>query len=231
MLNLIIKTLIMYFLMMLAIRVMGKRQIGDMQPGELTVTILVSELAARPIGIEETGLLEGIIPLAVLVITEFMISKILLKSILVRRIINGHSAIVIRDGKIDQTLLKKLRITVDDLMEILRGQNVFDFTTVAYGILETNGTLSILPKTAYQPAEKGDVGAKTPSAAMPIAIITDGILRDDEVAFTHISRKKLENFLRDNKLSVKDIFLLTADSSGKIEYIKKEKKGIFYRNR
>lgn len=222
--DVVIRTLIVYVTVIFSIRIMGKRQIGDMQPGELVITILISDLAAAPIIDTKIPMIIGVIPIVVLVFIEVAISKIVLRSIFVRRLMNGHSAIIIRDGKIDQILLKKLRISIDDLMELLRGENVFDVSTVAYGILETNGSMSVMLKTQEQTATKGDVDAAFERAALPIPIITDGVLRKEELTFTHITRQKLDSILEKEKLNIKDVFLLTVDQNGNTCIVKRDKK-------
>ncbi len=223
MLSVIIRTVVAYFTVIISIRIMGKRQIGDMQPGELAVTVLMSELAASPLENTDMPIYKCIVPVAVLVLSEYAVSKLVLRSIFVRRLMNGHSAVIIRDGRVDQRLLKRLRISVDDLMEILRGQNVFDIETVAYGILETNGDLSVLLKREEQGVTRGDLGLATGDDDMPIPVITDGAVRREELLFTHMSRERLMNALSSRGLRPGDIFLMTVDQSGKINVIKKEK--------
>lgn len=221
--DVIIRTVIVYITVILSIRIMGKRQIGDMQPGELVITILISDLAAAPIIDRKIPIIIGALPIVVLVIIEVVVSKLVLHSIFVRRLMNGHSAIIIRDGKINQKLLKKLRISVDDLMELLRGENVFDISTVAFGILETNGSMSVMLKNSEQTATKSDVGAAPEHAALPIPIITDGVLRKEEVIFTHITKEKLDAVLEREKLRIEDVFLLTVDQNGKTSIVKRDK--------
>lgn len=221
--DVIIRTVIVYITVILSIRIMGKRQIGDMQPGELVITILISDLAAAPIIDRKIPIIIGALPIVVLVVIEVVVSKLVLHSIFVRRLMNGHSAIIIRDGKINQKLLKKLRISVDDLMELLRGENVFDISTVAFGILETNGSMSVMLKNSEQTATKSDVGAAPEHAALPIPIITDGVLRKEEVIFTHITKEKLDAVLEREKLRIEDVFLLTVDQNGKTSIVKRDK--------
>lgn len=221
--DVIVRTVIVYITVILSIRIMGKRQIGDMQPGELVITILISDIASAPIIDTRIPIIIGAVPIIVLVVIEVIVSKLVLRFIFIRRLMNGHSAIIIRDGKIDQKLLKKLRISVDDLMELLRGENVFDVSTVAFGILETNGSMSVMLKNSDQTATKGDVGAAPEHAALPIPIITDGVLRKEELIFTHITREKLDSILEKEKIKIKDIFLLTVDQNGKTSIVKRNK--------
>ena len=221
--TIMIRVVIIYFFVILAIRIMGKRQIGDLQPGELVVTILISDLAAAPLCDPEYPLLYGIVPVAMLVALEYLVSEVVLKSLTVRRLMNGHSAVIIRNGTVDQTLLKKLRLSVDDLMEMLRGQSVFDISTVAYGVLETNGTLSVLLKAEYENATAKDVKAEKPETAMPVPLVTDGRLRREEMEFAHLTEMQVNDILAKQNLKRREVFLLTVDGSGNTVAIKKER--------
>ena len=153
---------------------MGKRQIGDMQPNELVVTLLISEIAALPLQDPSQPILNGIIAVFVLVILEILISFITMKSYSIRKLMNGKSVIVIEHGKIDQKAMKKLRMTVLDLVELLRGQNVFDISTVAFAVLEVNGDLNVPLKSDFQPATVSDLSLKSQEAQMQIPVISDG---------------------------------------------------------
>ena len=156
MITVILRTAIIFIFVTLAIRIMGKRQIGDMQPNELVITILLSEIAAIPLQDTTQPLLNGIIAILVLVVLEVLISVLALKSNWVRKIMNGQSVVIIKNGVIDQIAMKKVRMTVLDLIEQLRIQNVFDISTVAFAVLEVNGELSVLLKSKHQPATVKD---------------------------------------------------------------------------
>ena len=153
----ITRTIILYIFVTLGIRLMGKRQIGEMQPNELVVTLLISETAAIPLQDTTQPILNGLVAIFVLVILEIMISVLSMKSRFMRKIMNGKSAVIIKNGVIDQQMMKSVRMTVLDLVELLRGQDVFDISTVAFAVLEVNGNLSVLLKSAEQPATVADL--------------------------------------------------------------------------
>lgn len=224
MISIVIKTVIIYFLLVLSIRIMGKRQVGDLQPSELIVTVLISELAAIPIDDESVSIFRAVLPIAVLVALEFFVSKIVLKSLFARRVMNGHSAVIIRDGQIDQALLKKLRLSVDDLLELLRGENVFDISTVGYGVLETNGKLSVLLKADHQTVTNMDLALSPCKETMPIPVITDGVIRREELKFAHISTNELEKIMKKEGLKLEEVFFMTIDQNKQVVTVKKAKK-------
>ena len=134
-----IRTVIIYIFIIAAMRIMGKRQLGELQPVELVVTLLISDLAAVPMQESGMPLLNGLIPIVVLVALELLLSGLMLKSSGFSKLISGNPIVIIRDGKLDQKALKRLRLTVEDLMETLRQQNAFDIREIEYAIAETNG--------------------------------------------------------------------------------------------
>lgn len=218
----IARAVLIYIVVIFAIRVMGKRQVGDLQPGELVITILISEVAVMPLEDRNQPILAGIVAIFVLVIMEIFTSVVTMKWFAARKVINGRSAIIINDGQVDKAAMKRLRITVPDLMELLRCQNVFDISTVAYAILETNGQLSVLLKMADQAATRQDVGAKPPKQGYPALVISDGIILQDSAALVGVDEKHIEALLSKKGLTKDRVFLMTLDRYGKHTIVKKE---------
>ena len=224
MLKVVIRTILMYIFVSISVRLMGKRQIGDMQPTELVVTLLISEIAALPLQDPSQPILNGIIAVFVLVILEILISFITMKSYSIRKLMNGKSVIVIEHGKIDQKAMKKLRMTVLDLVELLRGQNVFDISTVAFAVLEVNGDLNVLLKSDFQPATVSDLSLKSQEAQMQIPVISDGKIIADAVSSINKTSKEIKEILNSQSIKEADVFLMTMSRDGKMNIICKEKK-------
>ncbi|MDO4749174.1 MAG: DUF421 domain-containing protein [Eubacteriales bacterium] len=140
----LIRTILLYAFIILAVRIMGKRQISDMQTSELVITLVISDIAAIPMQNVEQPLLSGLLPILVLVSLEIIVSVIMLKSSKFRKVVCGNPVVIIKDGKILENQIKKLRISYEDLYSLLRQQEVFDVTDIRYGIVETNGSISLL---------------------------------------------------------------------------------------
>ena len=118
----------LYFFVTLGIRLMGKRQIGDMQPNELVVTLLISEIAAIPLQDTSQPVLNGVAAIFMLVILEIVLSVLAMKFAPIRKMMSGTSVLVIQNGVIDQAAMRKVRMTVIDLIELLRGQGYLKST-------------------------------------------------------------------------------------------------------
>lgn len=218
----ITRTIILYIFVTLGIRLMGKRQIGEMQPNELVVTLLISEIAAIPLQDTSQPILNGVVAIFMLVILEILISVISMKSLFMRKIMNGKSAVIIKNGVIDQQIMKSVRMTVLDLVELLRGQDVFDISTVAFAVLEVNGNLSVLLKSSEQPATAADLNVKKDKALLPLPVISDGKIIKESLEAIGTDEGAVRKMLKGNNVS--DIFLMTMDRDGNHSIIKQRKK-------
>lgn len=223
MISTVMRTAILYFVVTVAIRLMGKRQIGDMQPNELVVTLLISEIAAIPLQDSDQPVLLGVIAIFVLVFLEIVISVIAMKSFSVRKILNGKSVVIIKNGIIDQKAMSDVRMTVVDLIELLRGQNVFDIKDVAFAVLEVNGDLSVLLKSDAQPVTLKDIEKNVENQALPLPVISDGKIVYESLKALQTTKEKVLKLLKQNKTDVRNVFLMTLDRNGNNTIIKKRK--------
>ncbi|MBO5948893.1 DUF421 domain-containing protein [bacterium] len=217
-----IRVVVLYLFVSAAIRIMGKRNIGELQPTELVITLLLSEFAAIPIEDNSVPLLNSLIPVMILISLEIINSVISMKSTKFRNLSDGNALIIIKDGKLDQKQLKKLRFTVDDVLSALRQKDVFDINEVAYAVIETNGTLSVLLKSQFQNATKQDVKIKTKTDGFTCPVIIDGVVVKKNLAYCDINRDDIEKILKKKKVHKNQVFLMNIDKNKNAEIILKE---------
>lgn len=219
----LIRAVFLYIVITFSLRLMGKRQLGELQPSELVVTILISNIAAIPVEDSSIPMIVGIVPILTLVCLDVIMSGIMLKSNFVRKLMIGSPRIIISDGEILQKEMKRLRYTVDDLMEAMREQQIFDISQVHYAIVETTGKINFLLKKDYQPAEKQDVNCGGSTQNPPSVIVRDGVSDKQQLRLLDLSEQWLKKTLQAKGLREKNVFLMTADRNGKATIIEKER--------
>ena len=223
MLKVVIRTVIMYVFVSVGVRLMGKRQIGDMQPTELVITLLISEIAAIPLQDFSQPMVIGLTAIFTLVFLEIMASVIIMKNLRLRRIFSGKSVVIIRNGTLDQKAMKGVRMTVFDLVEMLRMQGVFDLNEVDCAVLEINGNLSVKTKAGYLPPSANDMKLKVQDKGMAMTVISDGKIVDASLEFLSKTREDLDVILKEKSLSADTIFLMTLNFAGESVIIEREK--------
>ena len=222
----IIRTLILYFAIVFSMRVMGKRQLGELEPAELVVAVLISDLAAHPLQDIGTPLLYGLIPVLTLLCCEVLVSAFIVKSIRFRVFVCGKPSMIIENGKIDQAQMRKNKYTLDELTEQLRKKDILDIATVKYAILETDGTLSVIPYPAEGPLTPKQMSVPVDDVRYPIIVISDGKVLQSNLKLLGYNEKWLTGQLAGRKIkSPDDVFLMSADSAGKVFFACKEARG------
>lgn len=201
---------------------MGKRQIGELNPQELVITILISAVATVPLENNGMPLANSLIPIAIFISFEIINSTISMKSIKFRALIKGKPRFIIKDGKIQQSELTKLRFTIDDLTDAVRQAGVFDISQVANAIVETNGVVSVQKKSEYAPLTPKDIGIKTEDAEVPITAIVDGKAVADCFGNVNIDENEAKLIAISNGEQPQNILVMTIKNDGTAYIVAKE---------
>ncbi|HHD2751407.1 TPA: DUF421 domain-containing protein [Clostridium perfringens] len=220
-----IRTLILYFLVIISIRLMGKRQIGELQPYELVITLMVSDLVALPMQDPRLPLLLGIIPIITLLFIKALISEIQQHSRFFEKLLDGTPSIIISNGEINLDMMKKQRLTMNDILEELRSAGYLNIKDIQYAIIETNGTISIIPKSDCENVKRKDLKIKESEAKIPVVLLEGGRLNKKALKALHKDVKWLDDKLKSMNYPPRNkLFLVMLDSDGKLFVQKKNQK-------
>lgn len=218
-----LRTLILFFIVVASMRIMGKRQIGQLQPYELAVLIMVSALAAIPM--EDIGipLLNSIVPILLLLAFQVLVSFAAQKSERVRAVISGRPSILIKDGKINERELRDLHMNINDLLEQMRICGYPNISDVEFALFETNGEITVLPKSQCRPLQPRDLNLETKYEGLDHPLIIDG-----NINYENLGKVKLDELWLKKELKTlgindpKEVFFASLDTEGRLYYQKKE---------
>ena len=217
-----LRTLLLYMVLIFCVRLMGKRQIGEMEPAEFVVTMLLANLAAIPMQDGAIPLYSGLVSILTVLGMELVLSGLIMHSVVVRRFLCGKPVILINNGKILQENLRRTRVTLDELTGHLREKDVLDIRTVQYAILETDGSLSVFPYPKERPASAKDAGIHPKQQFLPVTIIEDGYLSQENLKHAGKDEAWLNQVLRENHAEAQETLLLTVDAADKVLWLGKE---------
>ncbi len=204
MLIIFIRALILFAVLLFVFRLMGKRQIGEMEPFELVITLVISELACIPMADRSIPITFGVVA----ILTMFVIHQTILllaKSNAVQSLISGKPVMVIDSQGIDAKALAKLNMHVNDLLQAMRSVEYFSLEEVRYGIMETNGQLTIVPNKQMSDMQQ----------TLPVPIITEGQWCDDDMQNNGFTKEKIVPLLVARKVKSKDVLLLAIDENNR----------------
>jgi len=220
--QIIAKTVFMYLVIIISMRLMGKRQIGQLQPFEFAIAVMISDLAVMPLSDEGKNFLHGLIPIFVLVLCQVLLSFLSVKGVRIREIICGKPILLIRNGKLLEKNMRKELYTINDLTEQLRFNSIQCVGDVEYGILETNGQLSVFLKSEKRPVTPEDLGLKTSEEKLCYDVIIDGKLIGRTLDRLNLKREWVDQALKEYGVNdYEQVFYAYIDSSMKLQVQKK----------
>ncbi len=219
----VFRCIVLYLLVIFSMRIMGKRQIGELQPSELVITLMISELAALPMQDMNLPLLWGIMPMFLLVMLELLMSFLTLKSMRFRSFVYGKPVMLIYQGKIDQNALLKTRVSMEDIMEAMRSNNILKVEDIQMAVLETNGAVSILPKPESAPPTAKDLNLPSkPTGGIPVIVVMDGKKIIRNMQDKQMDEQQLNHILKGYGMEVDQVFMLTIDDQGTTFLVRRE---------
>lgn len=219
----LVRTMILYLVVIIVFRIMGKRQVGEIQPYELVITIMISALAAFPMEDIDIPLIFSLIPIILLLFFQVFLSYITMKSVKLRKFICGSPSIIIKNGKINQRELSKVRLNINDLLEQLRIKGYHTLEDIEYALIETNGKLSVLAKSQKRPVNPEDLKLDTKYEGLPYSLIIDGEVVEENLKEINLNKKWLSQQLKSfNINNFSDIFYAAIDTAGNLIFQKKE---------
>jgi len=223
MLTILLRTVLVYVLLIATMRLMGKRQLGELEVSELVTTLLVSEIASLPIVDKNIPLAYAVIPLITVLALEITLSMILVKFPKLKGLASARPSVLIRRGKLDQKELRRIRISLDELISEVRQAGVASLADVDYAILEQNGKISILPRKQAQPPSAKDLQLSLTESGIVHALIEDGCVDQHNLDVMQLDEAWLKQVLRQKGLPLEEVFFLGRDDTGNLYWIEKEK--------
>lgn len=217
-----IRAIILYIVVLIVMRLMGKREIGQLQPFELAISIMIADLASVPMTELGIPITNGIIPILGLLVMHMIISVLNMKSISMRKIMSGKPSLLIYRGKIEEKVLKKERITVNELQERLRSNNVFNLADVEYAILETNGEVTVVQKPEKRNMIPNDLNIMPEYEGISYDLVVDGKVMKENLKTLGRDNIWLEKNLKKFNAKPKEVLIATIDGKGEIFCQKKE---------
>ena len=216
MLILFLRAVLLYVFILFILRMTGKRQIAALQPFDLIITMAIADLASTAIADTDIPLLYSVVPILALYLVQQAVAFLSLRSRRFRTFVCGSPLLLVREGVLQEGIMRQANYTVSDLSDHLRAQQVFDLKSVQYAILETNGSLSVLEK------QKAD----QPQTRLSYMLVLDGELCRTALKHLRIRPKALKELLRRFGVTdMGDVFYLQYLGDGSLRLQLKAKRG------
>lgn len=210
----LIRSIALFFLTLAFIRIMGKKQIVRMTPFQFVNYAVIAILAALISANLIKNLAFGFIALGVWTLFPIALDYLCIKSKWSHDLIHGKETILVKHGKVMEENLIQLRLTGEELLRDLRFKNVFNLADVEFAIMESTGEMNVLLKSDKKPVTPHDLGKKVALQSEPQTVILDGTILDEPLSTMGLNQGWLKTQLKAQGVSLHNVFIAQVDSSG-----------------
>lgn len=202
--------------MFLLTKLMGNKQMSELNMFDYITGITIGSIAAEMATAIEMDFVKPLLSMIIYGVAATVISFVASSSIRARRIINGRSVVLCKNGKLYKNNFKKTRLDINEFLTQCRVNGYFDVSEIELAMLEPNGRLSILPVAVSRPATPKDLGIIPQKSEIMVDVIIDGKVLEQNLRHTGNNLQWLENEVRSQGYNINQIFLATCDRSNKL---------------
>lgn len=213
-LNVLLATLFSIVVLFILTKLMGRRQVSQLSMFDYINGITIGSIAAEMATSLEDDVFKPLIALVVYAMLTLLISVLSCKSHKLRRFFVGKPLILYDNGKLYEKNLLTAKLDVGEFMTECRNSGYFELNELQTAVYEPNGRISFLPAEGKRPVTPEDIGMQPPQTKMPVALIVDGRVLEENLKQSGKDHVWLSRQLDRQGISQKDVFFAVCDSNG-----------------
>ncbi|WHY74932.1 YetF domain-containing protein [Fictibacillus enclensis] len=202
-----IEMVVGFFALFFLTKILGKTQLSQLTPFDFISALILGELVGNAMYDPDVHIWMILFAISVWGILMYSLEILTQKSMKFRKILEGSPSIVIRNGTMDRKQMKKNKIDINQLQNLIRQKGYFSIREIDYAILETNGSISVLPKSDNQPVTRQDIKLSQEETTLPVTLIMDGTILTDNLPTAGVNEEWLLKQLKQQNIhSAKEVF-------------------------
>jgi uncharacterized membrane protein YcaP (DUF421 family) len=146
--DLVLRAAFVFGFVLLLTRVMGKRELGSLQPFDLVLLIVLGDALQQGLTQDDYSLTGAVLVVGTIAVLQIFVSWVSYRFPRTRPILDGEPIVIVQDGNVIERNLKRERLTIEEVAEEARKQQIPHLSEVRFAVLETGGTISFI-KNAY----------------------------------------------------------------------------------
>jgi uncharacterized membrane protein YcaP (DUF421 family) len=150
-LEIALRTGVIYLLVLAGIRLSGKREVGQMTPFDLTLLLLLSNSVQNAMTGPDTSLVGGAVAATTLLVLNYLVAELSGGNRRFRKYIQGQPTLLIHDGEILEANMAQEHVSMDELERSLREHGISTYKQAALATLEVDGSISVLKYDDIEP--------------------------------------------------------------------------------
>lgn len=144
--DLVIRATVIFFFILLITRVIGRRELGELQPFDLILLVVLGDLVQSGISQSDESVTGTLIIISTIALLTVIVSWVSFRMPFMRTVTEGEPIVLVQDGRPVERNMRRERITLNDLQEEARRNELSSIAELQWAILEGDGHISCIPR-------------------------------------------------------------------------------------
>ncbi|GMQ62143.1 DUF421 domain-containing protein [Vallitalea maricola] len=213
----VLRTVLALIFLFISTKILTKRSLSKLTYFDYLAIVTLGTVAGNLAFNVKIKMIDFIISMTVITLIIYLISCLSLKSRLLRKYLAGESTTLIKNGKILENNMTKLKYSYDYLIQQLRQEEVFDISHVEFAIFEPNGELSIQLKSQNRPLTPQDLNIQTNYEGLATEIILEGKLIEKNLKLNNLTKEWINDELKKRGIEdIKEVAFAALSTNGNL---------------
>nr|WP_156476102.1 DUF421 domain-containing protein [Sporosarcina psychrophila] len=206
---------------------MGKRAIGELPVFDFLIVIILGALVGADIAEPDIKHLPTAFAIIAIGVFQRIVTRWKISNRKIGRLLTFEPTVVLQNGKFVNENLKKIRYSIDNILQMLREKDVFDINEVETAIIEANGALSVLKKPQKNSVTLEDMNIIKPTSTISFPVIVEGTLYTDVLRDVNLDEAWLKQELDNQGVNdLKDVFFASINRNLELHISLKNEKNL-----
>ncbi|TDD72049.1 DUF421 domain-containing protein [Jiangella aurantiaca] len=152
--DIVVRAAVVFVILWLVLRMSGKRQVTQLSAFDLILLVTLGDLISQTVLQEDLSLTGGTLAVATFALLSVLLSWLSWRFKRPRKLFQGEPTVIIKDGKVDDEVLRYERLPIDDVLEAAREHGIRDLGDVDLMVLEPDGTFSVFARSNSRGSEE-----------------------------------------------------------------------------
>ncbi|EIW15676.1 MULTISPECIES: DUF421 domain-containing protein [Pelosinus] len=204
-------------LMLFVTLFMGRRSVGELPVFDYLIIITLGSVVGADIAEPEINHIYIAFAVIVIGILQKLFAELTIRNQKFKGLTTFDPVVVIKDGILIVKNIKKIKYSLENILELLREYGIFNITEVSIALIEANGRLSVYKKPELTPVTPQDLGITKPSGGIAYPVIKEGKVLRQVLKDLHLSEDWLYAQLKNQGFdTAKAVFFATVDGNRQV---------------
>jgi uncharacterized membrane protein YcaP (DUF421 family) len=146
--DIVLRATALYFFVFIVTRIIGRRELSTLAPFDLILLMVISDAIQQGLTQSDYSVTGALIAVATIAMLQVTTSWFGFRFARLRPVLEGQPIVIVEDGQPIEKNLRRERLTVEELTEAARREQIASLADVRWAVLETTGTISFIPKSS-----------------------------------------------------------------------------------